>query len=105
MYFSPSAKVVNVSSGTPKFFANTSFGVWANQSVIEKVLFSENAPSSNTKINSAPSSRPLIEWGIPDGKFQTPPSSTRSEEHTSELQSRGHLVCRLLLDKKNHFTS
>src|SRR5437870_9744127 len=33
----------------------------------------------------------------------------RSEEHTSELQSRGHLVCRLLLEKKNntsqiHFT-
>src|SRR5690625_6404943 len=25
----------------------------------------------------------------------------RSEEHTSELQSRGHLVCRLLLGKKN----
>src|SRR5439155_16621181 len=31
------------------------------------------------------------------------PGSTtwRSEEHTSELQSRGHLVCRLLLEKKN----
>src|SRR5437870_11505269 len=29
-----------------------------------------------------------------------PRSSTRSEEHTSELQSRGHLVCRLLLEKK-----
>src|SRR5690625_5893702 len=27
-------------------------------------------------------------------------SSMRSEEHTSELQSRGHLVCRLLLEKK-----
>src|SRR5207253_8695408 len=26
--------------------------------------------------------------------------SGRSEEHTSELQSRGHLVCRLLLEKK-----
>src|SRR5215510_16317779 len=26
--------------------------------------------------------------------------SCRSEEHTSELQSRGHLVCRLLLEKK-----
>src|SRR5690625_6743511 len=26
----------------------------------------------------------------------------RSEEHTSELQSRGHLVCRLLLEKKKH---
>src|SRR5207253_11216316 len=28
------------------------------------------------------------------------PHSGRSEEHTSELQSRGHLVCRLLLEKK-----
>src|SRR5437870_8981280 len=28
------------------------------------------------------------------------PSLQRSEEHTSELQSRGHLVCRLLLEKK-----
>src|SRR5690625_6172631 len=28
----------------------------------------------------------------------------RSEEHTSELQSRGHLVCRLLLEKKNRHT-
>src|SRR5690625_5885618 len=28
------------------------------------------------------------------------PVHVRSEEHTSELQSRGHLVCRLLLDKK-----
>src|SRR3712207_8506598 len=28
-------------------------------------------------------------------------SGTRSEEHTSELQSRQHLVCRLLLAKKN----
>src|SRR5690625_967657 len=34
--------------------------------------------------------------------FNTPLSSppwVRSEEHTSELQSRGHLVCRLLLEK------
>src|SRR5690625_7224279 len=35
---------------------------------------------------------PLIGFGT---------SSLRSEEHTSELQSRGHLVCRLLLEKKN----
>src|SRR5207253_11252988 len=37
--------------------------------------------------------------------FRLPPKSRRdealrSEEHTSELQSRGHLVCRLLLEKK-----
>src|SRR5437870_10931324 len=29
-----------------------------------------------------------------------PAMQARSEEHTSELQSRGHLVCRLLLEKK-----
>src|SRR3712207_8082086 len=29
----------------------------------------------------------------------------RSEEHTSELQSRQYLVCRLLLEKKQHYTS
>src|SRR3712207_8498408 len=28
----------------------------------------------------------------------------RSEEHTSELQSRQYLVCRLLLEKKTHYT-
>src|SRR5690625_4762048 len=32
--------------------------------------------------------------------FANEQSRTRSEEHTSELQSRGHLVCRLLLEKK-----
>src|SRR5690606_40397143 len=32
---------------------------------------------------------------------QTPSWPTRSEEHTSELQSRENLVCRLLLEKKN----
>src|SRR5687768_18337489 len=31
-----------------------------------------------------------------------PPSAARSEEHTSELQSRLHLVCRLLLEKKKN---
>src|SRR2546429_4607685 len=33
------------------------------------------------------------------------PVRTRSEEHTSELQSRLHLVCRLLLEKKKQATS
>src|SRR5690625_6175229 len=37
------------------------------------------------------------------GRIRRPVFATcrRSEEHTSELQSRGHLVCRLLLEKKN----
>src|SRR6266508_6499712 len=33
-----------------------------------------------------------------------PPAHRRSEEHTSELQSRGHLVCSLLLEKKKEQT-
>src|SRR5690625_5833071 len=33
--------------------------------------------------------------------LNSPSQVFRSEEHTSELQSRGHLVCRLLLEKKN----
>src|SRR5690554_7224575 len=42
-----------------------------------------HGPSARPSVSSAPWS-----WG-------------RSEEHTSELQSRPHLVCRLLLEKKN----
>src|SRR5437899_10240031 len=34
----------------------------------------------------------------------TSPDKRRSEEHTSELQSLRHLVCRLLLEKKNRTT-
>src|SRR5690625_6720395 len=37
---------------------------------------------------------------IPDSAL-TLVSSQRSEEHTAEFQSRGHLVCRLLLENKN----
>src|SRR5690625_5543443 len=41
------------------------------------------------------------------GRGVTPsrPGLFRSEEHTSELQSRGHLVCRLLLEKKKKHSS
>src|SRR5688572_32695626 len=38
-------------------------------------------------------------------RFHVPPGfETRSEEHTSELQSQSNLVCRLLLEKKKHTT-
>src|SRR3712207_7938486 len=36
------------------------------------------------------------------GAVPRPPAVGRSEEHTSELQSRQYLVCRLLLEKKNN---
>src|SRR5690625_6721002 len=57
-----------------------------------------------------PTARPrLVRLDGSDHRVATtgavPPAFTsleRSEEHTSELQSRGHLVCRLLLEKKNN---
>src|SRR5690554_7328012 len=42
----------------------------------------------------------LIAEKLAENGKQLPLSSGRSEEHTSELQSRPHLVCRLLLEKK-----
>src|SRR3712207_8050185 len=42
--------------------------------------------------------------GVGSGAVQVP-RAVRSEEHTSELQSRQYLVCRLLLEKKNSLIS
>src|SRR5690625_2931785 len=39
-------------------------------------------------------------WALCAPRAAAGPRLSRSEEHTSELQSRGHLVCRLLLEKK-----
>src|SRR3989442_9907840 len=52
---------------------------------------------SITKAGNSYARRALIEaaWAYRH------PARVRSEEHTSELQSRPHLVCRLLLEKKN----
>src|SRR5215471_21518027 len=47
---------------------------------------------------------PIWTWNAPLPPRTVPPevvASPRSEEHTSELQSRRDLVCRLLLEKKN----
>src|SRR2546421_2620065 len=40
------------------------------------------------------------EVGLEPALAHRPPGDLRSEEHTSELQSRSDLVCRLLLEKK-----
>src|SRR6266702_6565133 len=52
-----------------------------------------------TLFRSAPRSRCSR---APAGPPRIADTAARSEEHTSELQSRGHLVCRLLLEKKKH---
>src|SRR5690625_5765938 len=55
-----------------------------------KKTFSEHFPDSRSRVREAKKDvyETVLKW-------------FRSEEHTSELQSRGHLVCRLLLEKKN----
>src|SRR3989442_7801126 len=58
---------------------------------------SARAPASVMDISIAP--KPARDgWHQLSGAGGRP----RSEEHTSELQSRPHLVCRLLLEKKNN---
>src|SRR3712207_7959077 len=52
---------------------------------------SPNANSQNNHLRSVAVASPNDVW--------------RSEEHTSELQSRQYLVCRLLLEKKKHYSS
>src|SRR3712207_8426008 len=47
-------------------------------------------------ISSSVAQRPRAYWGAYGA------SKARSEEHTSELQSRQYLVCRLLLEKKKY---
>src|SRR5690625_5987563 len=62
---------------------------------------------ANTSVSMG---RPICRANCPEKMLPKLPEGTaydtlksarwRSEEHTSELQSRGHLVCRLLLEKK-----
>src|SRR2546422_6078113 len=52
--------------------------------------------------SSVPPCCAVRRWATPRTSATFPRNTTmRSEEHTSELQSRLHLVCRLLLEKKN----
>src|SRR2546429_9624230 len=55
----------------------------------------KGAPMLKEEVDEADIAKLVSKWtGIPTG---------RSEEHTSELQSRLHLVCRLLLEKKKNY--
>src|SRR5256884_7065074 len=55
-------------------------------------------------VSARPSSQGAPAYLIEDHGLAPVPPSWRSEEHTSELQSRLHLVCRLLLEKKKTTT-
>src|SRR5690625_5749625 len=64
-------------------------------------------PTCKTVFNASSATYAFAIGGVPvlkrcalEAYFNS--GTPRSEEHTSELQSRGHLVCRLLLEKKNN---
>src|SRR5438552_18868652 len=58
-----------------------------------------------TLFRSAPASIPDLVRGLRDPDGAARAAARRSEEHTSELQSPDHLVCRLLLEKKKPTSS
>src|SRR5690625_5481899 len=64
--------------------------------VMDELLKPYTTPKASIKMN-VKSIAIMGKAGILSGKKG---DIMRSEEHTSELQSRGHLVCRLLLEKK-----
>src|SRR5439155_20191700 len=56
-----------------------------------------------TSLGQSPAGPPGLAARLPgQGRCAQHLDAGRSEEHTSELQSRGHLVCRLLLEKKKY---
>src|SRR5436305_7113314 len=58
-------------------------------------------PADNSALPGTESLAPAGRRAQPRLPHESAIAAWRSEEHTSELQSRPHLVCRLLLEKKN----
>src|SRR5688572_32158592 len=73
---------------------------------ISTFYFKSTAPSAGTvdmtvTDGSRTATQPVgLVFRTPTQLVFTSPPATRSEEHTSELQSQSNLVCRLLLEKK-----
>src|SRR5258708_26821612 len=74
------------------------------RSLIVFMDLSEQSPSYIRAIAPYQPGKPISElareMGLDERKIVKLASNERSEEHTSELQSPDHLVCRLLLEKK-----
>src|SRR5690606_41841940 len=74
---------------------------WIEAILLVRLIVSPSLISSEEPSNTTPT--------LSSSKFKTIPfrpfsNSTNSPDHTSELQSRENLVCRLLLEKKNDNT-
>src|SRR5690625_598332 len=77
------------------------FWVPGNVTAVSEANFYADPIAANIVLTNAHDVT-IIPLNVTEQAVVTP---QRSEEHTSELQSRGHLVCRLLLEKKNRIQS
>src|SRR3712207_7779968 len=59
-------------------------------------------PYTESPVSEKTPPRQFVNRGNPPPRVRRIEVRLRSEEHTSELQSRQYLVCRLLLEKKNN---
>src|SRR5256886_946593 len=98
------------------FRADAKLTTWLTRIVINKALALRRKRHRDRIVVHLNEMRPDAPRGaayaVPEESAESPEQSTtrtdmrrlleRSEEHTSELQSQSNLVCRLLLEKKNH---
>src|SRR5437773_11828808 len=82
-----------------------------HRTLAEKPFILHDPPATQTNtlslhdalpISTDAAARPMA-GSPPSTNSVDPPPMSRSEEHTSELQSHHDLVCRLLLEKKKYF--
>src|SRR3712207_7816017 len=73
----------------------------------KRALLVDLDPQANATLAAGvdPTALPRHLGDLLAGDGVAPAEVVRSEEHTSELQSRQYLVCRLLLEKKTHMPS
>src|SRR2546430_10139610 len=86
--------------------SSASCNVWISFCNSATSLSTSTLPSwatYSTSYVASPNPRPS--WNTPLLVSSAVNVATRSEEHTSELQSQSNLVCRLLLEKKKNYSS
>src|SRR5215469_5944714 len=77
---------------------------WKQRFRAPAILWTQLAAANKTRgivASTRSGTAQIYAWDVPSGSLR---QVTRSEEHTSELQSRRELVCRLLLEKKKKKT-
>src|SRR3712207_8000410 len=79
--------------------------IWPRSAVLSSRRRTERAASSTTRSTSLVVDIRRIASTVTAAAAIVTATHARSEEHTSELQSRQYLVCRLLLEKKKKITS